>query len=134
VAVTVVAGLTPPPAAALMAGAALTLHLAAVRTAVAGLTLRLRVATALIPPPAADVAIPHHEAVVAAEAGAIVPAAVVATAADIDKLTLLVSPKTGAAAGTSTQPATAPAFLLTYSTFSNSNLCKESSDLILLRY
>ena len=131
-AVTVVAGLTPPPAAALMAGAALTLHLAAVRTAVAGLTLRLRVAAALIPPPAADVALPHHEAVVAAEA--IVPAAVVATAADIDKLTLLVSPKTGAAAGTSTQPATAPAFLLTYSTFSNSNLCKESSDLILLRY
>ena len=118
VAVTVVAGLTPPPAA--------------VRTAVAGLTLRLRVAAALIPPPAADVALPHHEAVVAAEA--IVPAAVVATAADIDKLTLLVSPKTGAAAGTSTQPATAPAFLLTYSTFSNSNLCKESSDLILLRY
>ena len=117
VAVTVVAGLTPPPAA--------------VRTAVAGLTLRLRVAAALIPPPAADVALPHHEAV-AAEA--IVPAAVVATAADIDKLTLLVSPKTGAAAGTSTQPATAPAFLLTYSTFSNSNLCKESSALILLRY
>jgi hypothetical protein len=43
---------------------------------------------------------------------AIVPVAVVATAADIDKLALLVSPQTGAAAGTSTQPATAPAFLL----------------------
>jgi hypothetical protein len=63
---------------------------------------------------------------------AIVPAAVVATAADTDKLTLLVSPKTGAAVGTSTQPATAPAFLFTYSRFSNSNLGKESSALIFL--
>jgi hypothetical protein len=59
-------------------------------------------------------------------------AAVAATAADIDKLTLLVSPKTGAAVGTSTQPATAPAFLFTYSRFSNSNLGKESSALIFL--
>ena len=92
-AVTVVAGLTPPPAAALMAGDAV--------------TLRLPVADALLPPPAAAIAILHR----VAEAEAIVPVAVVATAADIDKLTLLVSPKTGAAAGTSTQPATAPAFL-----------------------
>ena len=100
-----------------------TLRQVAVRTAVDAVTRRLQVAgavtphlrvvAALIPPPAADVAIPPHEAVVvvAAEA-AIVPAAVVATAADIDKLALLVSPQTGAAAGTSTQPATAPAFLL----------------------
>jgi len=97
-------------------------HPVAVHTVVAALTPLLRVAAALTPPPAAaDVPIPPREAVVVAAAVvaivpavvvAIVPVAVVATAADIDKLALLVSPQTGAAAGTSTQPATAPAFLL----------------------
>ena len=89
----------------------------------------LRVEAAAIPPPAAVVAVATRRPVVAAVAKAMAPAVVVATvraavaeatvpvvvaatAADIVKLTLLVSPTTGAAAGTSTQPATAPAFLL----------------------
>ena len=89
-----------------MVAAEPTLRLAAVRTVVAALTPRLpvadeathhlRVAAGLIPPPAAaDVAILHRVAgaeavalVAAVVAEAIVPAAVVATAADIDKLTL----------------------------------------------
>ena len=58
------------------------------------------------PPRAAAVAV--GGAIVSAVAEATVPVAVAAT---IDKLSLFVSPKTGAAAGTSTQPATAPAFL-----------------------
>jgi hypothetical protein len=112
-----------------------TLRQVVVRTAVDAVTRRLQVAAAPTPPPVADIVIPRHEAVVVAGAAeAIVPGAAGATAADIDKLTLLISPKTGAAAGTSTQPATAPAFLLTYFTFSNSNLGKESSDLILFWY
>jgi len=75
-----------------------TLRQVAVRTVAGAVTPHLRVVDALIPPPAADVAI-------------LLRVAVAATAADIDKLTLLVSPKSGAAAGTSTQPAVAPAFL-----------------------
>jgi hypothetical protein len=56
-------------------------------TVVAGPTLRRRVVAALTPPLVADTAIPHLEAVVVAGVAATVPAVVVATAADIDKLT-----------------------------------------------
>lgn len=114
-----------------MVAAEPTLRQVAVRTVVAGLILRLRVAAAvtqhlrvaaaLIPRPAAGVAILHRApvavaaATVVGAAAVMLPAAVAATAADIDKLTLFVSPKTGAAAGTSTQPAAAPAFLLSRS-------------------
>ena len=74
----------------------------------------LRLAVVVIPTP-------RLRAVVAVEAvaGATVTAAAeatsqvaAATVADGDKLTLLISPTTGAAAGTSTQPAAAPAFLI----------------------
>lgn len=68
------------------------------------------VVAAPTPPPAAAVIATLHRVVEVAEA--ILPVAVVATAADTDKLALFVSPKTGAAAGTSTQPVSAPAFLL----------------------
>jgi hypothetical protein len=88
----------------------------------------LRVGTAVLPLPAEVVAAATRRPTVVAVAKAMAPAVVVvtvraagaeatvpvvvaATAADIVKLALLVSPTTGAAAGTSTQPATAPAFL-----------------------
>jgi hypothetical protein len=84
-------------------------------------TQRLQVEAAVILPPLAAVVVatPRRGAVVEMGAEAIATAAVVvaiaqvaATAVGGIKLSFLISPTTGAAAGASTQPAAAPAFLL----------------------